>query len=287
MVAVPSARAHTVGGPCIAALERCERWWATVQGPPPSPGQRPDEFPSAIAVSATTLFAGVTAVDFNVNDPYSSTASWTLAAYDLSTGAERWQVFRRSRAYDSLLDVAASADGRMVVATGGAYDAFPVGATDSRIVTVAYDAATGTERWSATWDGNPAGIDNGLVVAFSPDGRFVYVGGVTTPAPGELDYVTIAYDAVRGRQLWVRVYRGLGTGSTNALSGLAVSPDGKQVYVTGESAGAREYELDYATVAYAARNGRQLWVSRQESSFVDRAYSLAVDQNQVYVTGDS
>jgi len=124
----------------------------------------------------------------------SSTASWTLAAYDLATGVERWHVFRRSRIYDSLHDVAASPDGSTVVATGGAYDAFPVGATDSRIVTVAYDAATGTERWSQIWDGNPAGTDNGVVIAFAPDGRSVYVGGITAPSPGELDYVTIAYD---------------------------------------------------------------------------------------------
>src|SRR5437588_300695 len=281
------ATAHMVGGPCLSALENCEKWSVTVQGPPRPAGQRPDDFPSAIAISGPTVFVGVKAVNLNVADAYSSTASWTLAAYDIATGTERWRVFRRSRVYDSLHDAGVSPDGNTVVATGGAYDGFPVGATDSRIVTVAYDPATGAERWSQTWDGNPAGVDNGNVVAFSPDGRSVYIGGVTTPAAGELDYVTIAYDATDGTEQWVSIYRGLGAGGTNAPYDLAVSPDGKQVYVTGESAGAREYELDYATVAYDASSGQQLWVSRSQPTFVDRACCLAVDQDHVYVTGDS
>ena len=280
------ATAHTVGGPC-APVENCEKWSVTVQGPTPPAGQRPDEFPSGIAVSGTTLFVGVKAVDFNVADPYSSTASWTVAAYDLTTGVERWRVFRRSRVYDSLHDIGVSPDGGTVVATGGAYDAFPVGASDSRIVTVAYDSTTGAERWSRTWDNSPTGVDNGNVVLFSPDGGTVYIGGVTSADNGELDYVTIAYDASRGVQKWVSIYRGLGAGGTNAPFDLAVSVDGNRVFVTGESAGQREYELDYATVAYDASTGSELWVSRSQPTFVDRACCLAVDQDHVYVTGDS
>jgi hypothetical protein len=281
------AAAHTVGSPCLSTVEQCERWSETVQGPPRSANERPDNFPIAIAMNSTTVFAGVTAVNFNLADPYSSSASWTLTAYDLTTGVERWHAFRQSRVYDSLHGVAVSPDGRTVIATGGVYDNFPVSATDSRIVTVAYDAATGMERWSQSWDNSSTGIDNAVAVAFSPDGRFVYVGGITMPAPGEIDYVTIAYDVTRGRQRWVRTYRGLGNGGTNSLFDLAVSPDGNQVYVTGESAGAREYELDYATVAYDARNGRQLWVWRSQPTFVDRAFRMAVDQDHVFVTGDS
>src|SRR5437868_7627157 len=214
LVMLNFATAHTVGGPCLSTVENCEKWSAIVQGPPAPAGDRPDEFPSAIAINGTTLFVGVKAVDLNVADPYSSTASWTVAAYDLPTGIERWRVFRRTRVYDSLHDLAVSPDGNIVVATGGAYDAFPVGATDSRIVTVAYDSATGAERWSATWDGNPTGVDNGNFIAFGPDSRSVFVGGVTTAAAGELDYVTISYDETNGTQKWINLYRGLGAGRT-------------------------------------------------------------------------
>ena len=143
-------------------------------------------------------------------------------------------------------------------------------------MTVGYDAATGAERWSATWDNSPAGTDNGVIVHFSPDGRSIYVGGVTAPTPGELDYVTISYDATSGTQQWVSIYKGLGAGGTNSLFDLAVSPDGKQVYVTGESAGAREYELDYGTVAYDALSGSELWVSRSLLSWIAPAVCLSI-----------
>jgi hypothetical protein len=239
-------------------------------------------------VSGSTAYVGVKAVPLDIGDPYASSGSWAIAAYDLATGAEQWRVFRRSRAYDSLLDLAVSPDGRTVVATGGAYDGFPVGtATDSRIVTVAFDAATGAERWAATWDARPDGTDNGKVVDFAPHGRLVFVGGITSATGGDLDYVTLAYDARTGKRRWVQVYRGLGAGGLDALYDLAVSPGGDRVYVTGESTGTREFDLDYATVAYDARKGKQAWASRQDRGGVDRAAALAVDGDRVFVTGDS
>jgi len=116
----------------------------------------------------------------------------------------------------------------------------------------------------------------------------VFIGGITTGAAnGDLDYLTLAYDVRKGKQLWARVYSGLNTGGSDAQYGLAVSPSGDKVYVTGESAGAREYDIDYATVAYDARSGRQLWVSRQDRGGADRAGAIAVDAGHVFVTGDS
>ena len=43
---------------------------------------------------------------------------------------------------------------------------------------------------------------------------------------------------------------------------MAVSPDGKTVFVTGYSYGTTAGEVDYATVAYSAATGAQLWVER-------------------------
>src|SRR5204862_5844447 len=102
--------------------------------------------------------------------------------------------------------------------------------------------------------------------------------------PGQVDYVTIASDATNGTQQWVSIYNGLGAGGIISLNDLVVSPDGKQVYVTGESDCARQYEIDYTTVAYDASSGAQLWVSRSEPTFVDRAFCLAVDQARLFVT---
>jgi PQQ-like domain len=109
------------------------------------------------------------------------------------------------------------------------------------------------------------------------------IGGLLTRSAGE--------GLLRCRAKWGvpggRIYSGLNTGGSDAQYGLAVSPSGDRVYVTGESAGAGEYNIDYATVAYDARSGRQLWVSRQDRGGADRAGAIAVDAGHVFVTGDS
>ena len=106
---------------------------------------------------------------------------------------------------------------------------------------------------------------------------------------GGFDYATIAYDAATGTQLWVKRYNGpenLG----NVANALGVSPDGSRVFVTGESIGSGS-DSDYATVAYDAATGTQLWVTRYNGpdSRLDQANALGVspDGSRVFVTGES
>jgi DNA-binding beta-propeller fold protein YncE len=89
-----------------------------------------------------------------------------------------------------------------------------------------------------------------------------------------------------GAQLWAKRYNGPGN-STDIANSLAVSPTGGAVYVTGQSSGATTGD-DYATVAYNAATGAQLWVSRY-SHGADVANSVAVSPTggTVYVTGQS
>ena len=54
-------------------------------------------------------------------------------------------------------------------------------------------------------------------------------------------------------------YNGPGNGDDVAYA-LGVSPDGSKVFVTGRSTGSTS--ADYATVAYDASSGTQLWVKR-------------------------
>jgi outer membrane protein assembly factor BamB len=84
-----------------------------------------------------------------------------------------------------------------------------------------------------------------------------------------------------GDQLWVARYDnqyGLDTPED-----MAVSPDGSRVYVTGIGPG------DYATVAYDATTGSQLWLATYNGHSTDFAWAIAVspDGARVFVTGQS
>ena len=87
--------------------------------------------------------------------------------------------------------------------------------------------------------------------------RSWYSFGSTTSS----DYATVAYDASTGTELWVTRYNGPGNGDDYAAYALGMSPDGSAVFVTGYSRGSTS-GFDYATVAYDATTGAELWASR-------------------------
>jgi len=86
------------------------------------------------------------------------------------------------------------------------------------------------------------------------------------------DYATIAYDAASGDRLWVARYDGPGHTNDSAY-GLAVSPDGTRLYVTGGSATIANHSDDYATVAYDTATGKRLWVARYDGPGPERSCS--------------
>lgn len=147
----------------------------------------------------------------------------------------------------------------------------------------------GTEIWAARYNVKDGFKDSATSLVLSPDGATAYVVGTSA-----YDYATVAYDSATGAQIWVARYHGSGNGSDLA-SDIALSPDGKRVYVTGASWSGTGPIYDYATIAYEAATGLQLWIALYDGpkdgpqSSWDRAEALVVapDGSRVYVTGSS
>jgi WD40 repeat protein len=215
---------------------------------------------------------------------------YTTIAYDAATGAQQWvQSYNGpGNSWDSAYSVAVSPTGRTVYVTGSSDGATPGG----DYATIAYDAATGAKLWIRRFNSRGNLLDGGTSVTVSPGGGRVYVTGFTlSPTAGDA-YVTIAYRAATGAQLWIRRFQGPAS-ITNGAHSLLASPPGGRVFVTmvtGDPEGAIPGN-NYLTVAYAAATGARLWVKRYNgpANEPDVANSVAVSLTgkTVYVTGDS
>ncbi len=152
--------------------------------------------------------------------------------------------------------------------------------------TVAYDAKTGAQKWVRRYNGPNNSVDVAKSLAVSPGGRTVYVTGYSG-MQGRYDYVTIAYNALTGARRWLSRYNGRAGGNDQGRA-VAVSPDGRTVYVTGRSQGRRS-GYDIATIAYSAVTGAQKWAGRYDgpANLDDFGTGLAVAPGgrAAYVTG--
>jgi len=220
---------------------------------------------------------------------YTTTASGTeddiTVAYNSVTGAQRWvKSYGGPGGTDRAVSVAVSPNGSAVFVTGYSFGA--ISGVD--YATVGYNAATGAQRWVKRYD-DGVGDDSqseAAGVTVSPNGSTVFVTGYSLSTTAGYDYATIAYNAATGAQRWVARYDGVGGG--NYAHAVAVSPNGKTVFVTGASIGTNN-GYDYATVAYNAATGARLWAKRYNgASNGDRgANSVAVSGSTVFVSGSS
>jgi hypothetical protein len=198
-------------------------------------------------------------------------------------GAQLWVARFRAGGFDLSGALAVSAGGRRVFVTGESNGGRAAG---DEYATVAYSAVTGRQLWFSRYRGPGKNADAPAAVAVSPDGRRVFVTGYSVAQATGFDYATVAYSAATGRQLWASRYDG--SGNYDAATALAVSPAGGRVFVTGESDGGAAAGLEYATVAYSAVTGRQLWVSRyRPGNGADYAAAVTSAGGRVFVTGYS
>ena len=217
-----------------------------------------------------------------------TTTDYTTVAYRAATGAKVWATRYNGPASrdDTATSVAVSPRGNIVFVTGFSQST----ASGRDYATVAYRAATGTQLWAKRYNVTGRSDDTTAALAVSPNGQTVFVTGYTFPLRGHADYVTIAYRAATGKLQWHARYNGPGKGDDIASS-VKVTPDSSTVLVTGTSYGGPRVGSDWATVAYRAATGAQLWVSRYDGpdNGYDGASSLAVGPRgtRVYVTGFS
>ena len=165
------------------------------------------------------------------------------AAYNAATGAALWTSSLGTQASARSLSV--SPDGSTVFLTA------LIGTTSE--VLMAYDATTGTTRWSDTLAKlAPQSL------AVSPDGSAVVVTGFWggTPGTSTVDARTAAFAAATGAQMWSKTYKSAHGGSFG--SAVTVSPDSATVFVTGSTALTPAREV-VATWAYDAATGAAQW----------------------------
>jgi outer membrane protein assembly factor BamB len=258
------------------AATGAQLWAARYVGP----GESSSTGANSVAVSPSGGMVFVTGT---------SSGDYATVAYDAATGAQVWaqRYHGAGPGEDGARSVVVSPDGGTVFVTGASD-----GASGYDYATFAYDAATGTELWVQRYPGksSPADGNEALSLAVSPDGGTVFVTGSSYRPASRWDYATIAYSAATGAQVWVKRYNGPGNNTDQAHS-VTVSPDGRTVFVTGTSYTGVRTQFDYATVAYDAVTGAQLWVARYNGpgNFDDAPSSVATspDGGTVYVTGFS
>lgn len=150
--------------------------------------------------------------------------------------------------------------------------------------TLAYDTATGAERWVARYRSGADGHRTPNGIAIDPQGARVFVTGLTigeTEATWEQG--TVAYDAATGTELWAHTYPDVGAQGEGL--DVVVAPDGRRVYVTGNSDG------DAATLAYDPADGSVLWTARFNPAVHGLEYAegrrlvVSRDGDRVFVLG--
>jgi WD40 repeat protein len=247
-----------------------------------SSGPAKDDRAAAVLVSPDGSRVFVVGSTYGRQDGKVSRDYLTLA-YDAATGARIWKkryTHPVGYSHDEAAALGLSPDGSTVFVTGASDDGIW---TD--YATVAYKASTGHHLWTARY-GRPA-EDAARTISVSPDGSSVFVSGFSISTGTSRDIVTIGYNAATGHERWRSRYDG-SVHREDQANGMAVSPDGSQVFVTGYSDRSKRLR-NYVTLSYGAKTGKQRWVRDYQGpgGFNNTAKAIAVspDGSRVFVAG--
>ena len=290
---LPSPAHAQVAADCARAGvdDKCETWIARYDDNEVS--QTASESPADVAYSpdASTVYS---AIRTTVGTGWEGKARWAVLAHD-SDGTQMWQARWGSPDHYSFpTSITVSPDGGLVFVSGS-WRVDQV-AADGHLTTIAFDADSGDVVWTANYDGPGNGTDNARELVVSPDGRTLYIAGISAGRDNaDLDYAVIAYDTASGAELWVSRWDGIGQGNSDSPFAIDINSRGDMLYLTGWSYGEGEFNNDYGTIAVDAAGedaGTIVWSARYDGVGVhapDQASALIVslDDQRVFVTGMS
>ena len=240
----------------------------------------------AVSPDGSTLFVDETT---SVDDLYCDADGIITTAYDAASGTEKWtSTYAVAGAHficGTATDIAMSPDGSAVYVTGFGGDGNHKGTF--RAITISYDAATGGQRWAVEDPGiSTLAGDSKVSLGVDPQGRTVYVAGDDCSDYPTCVTSTIAYEADSGARRWISRYDG---GGRLYTADLAVSPDGRGVFITGSVnlpcyAGCSFSETDAPLVAYDPRTGAERWATTFPNNG-GSALTVSPDSSSLYLAG--
>lgn len=196
---------------------------------------------SAVAVSPD----GATLVVTGMAERAKSRTDSVTVGYDAGTGKQLWVKTYNGPANQNEGTglVAFGPDGATVFVAGTSEGATP---EHEDMIVLAYDTASGAQRWAVRWDGPAKRDDNASDLAVAPDGSSLVLVGRTVPEPMKDQFATVGLQPATGAVVWSRTY-GITTSAEGNVAcnptSVAIAKSGT-VFVTG-SAGSGA-----ATVAY-------------------------------------
>ncbi len=201
--------------------------------------------------------------------------------YNPATGDSVW--VSRFTGSGANIDVpyAITADNNACYITGYTFNV-----SNRDIVTIKYDAATGTQAWVKTYNGPGNGGDYGEAICVDNSGN-VYVAGRTDNG-GTQKMIVIKYDPsgniVSG---WPSIYTGSQSGIFDEAHSIKVDASGN-VFITGVSRTGAVGTDDYLTMKINS-NGTVAWTKKYNGTLnsEDNAIALVLDATaqSVYVSG--
>jgi hypothetical protein len=250
-----------------------QRWLARYAGTP----DLPQAAPAAVVVDLTGSKVIVTGT---ISSDDGSTVGIATVAFAADSGDQLWVSVFQEPTLTTTTDAAISPDGARAYVVGQVYFQDTDGSRHSQAVTLAYDAATGTQLWVARYLGNTGDRTYAQKIAANPDGSRVYVGAGKVDDMGfTSDIVLLVYDSFTG-ELKAETHH-LGPGFL--IAGLVVSPDGSRVFIARAN---YENRVNVAfTIAYDAA-GTELWMARSTGCTANGCSSRPWYNNPIAVSPD-